>query len=391
MVISKQIFSKFALIGSDLDLKENVLISIDNKGRISNIEFNLSFRSLEKNQGFIHHLVVPKFINSHTHIGDAALKDRAYNLSLDEAVGIEGIKYNVNNVIKKQRILAMRSAIIEMIQCGISACYDFREGGLKGINEIKEASLNLPIDLHILGRPSEDNTPTEIVSQCDGLGIPTPLIYSLENLKNIASEISSLNTLIATHISENAEVIQKSINKFGFTDLQVALRYLNPKILIHLTALKAEDILDIPKSKFIVFCPRSNAYFGSGFPNVRYFLNKKYLIGLGTDNIMVMAPNILEELRWLILRLKEENYSINPIEALKMITSNPSEAFGIQTGCIKTGYWADLLIIDLNSARTRFGNDPIMTLLFRSQFPEDIHFNLYHGEKILNESRLFKM
>ncbi len=243
MVIPKQIFCKFALIGSDLDLKENVLISIDNNGRISSIEFDLSFKSLEMNQGFFHHLVIPKFINSHVHIGDAALKDRAYNLSLDEAVGIGGTKYKVNNLLKKHRILAMRSAIIEMIQCGISACYDFREGGLEGINEIKEASINLPIDLHILGRPSEENTPTEIVSQCDGLGIPTPLIYTLENLNNIASETSRLNTLIATHISENAEVIQKSINKFGFTDLQIALRYLDPKILIHLTALKRRTSL----------------------------------------------------------------------------------------------------------------------------------------------------
>jgi cytosine/adenosine deaminase-related metal-dependent hydrolase len=385
MVITKQIFCKFALIGSHLDLKENVLISINDNGRISNIKSDLSFKSLEKNNGFSHHLIIPKFINSHTHIGDAALKDRAYDLSLDEAVGLGGIKYNVKILSKKHRILAMKSAIIEMIQCGTSACYDFREGGLEGIDEIKEASLNLPIDIHVLGRPSEENTLSEIVSQCDGLGLSTPVIYSLEKLINMTSETSSLNTIVATHIAENEDVIQKSIDKFGFTDLEIALRYLDPEILIHLTALKEEDFSEIPKSKFIVFCPRSNAYFGSGFPNVRYFLNKKHLIGLGTDNMMVTSPNILEELRWLILRLREQKYCINPIEALKMITSNPSEAFGLQTGCIKTGYWADLLVVDLNSTRTRFGSNPITTLLFRSQFPEDIHLNFYHGEKISNE------
>ena len=67
------------------------------------------------------------------------------------------------------------------------------------------------------------------------------------------------------------------------------------------------------------------------------------------------------------------------------MTSNLSKALGLETGCIKKGYWADLLAVDLNSNSAKFGIDPIMTLLFRSQIPNDVCLNMYHGEEISND------
>ncbi len=384
MVVLQQIFSKFALIGNNLELKQNVRIDINDLGRISNIEHNVSEDDNELEVLFTHHLLLPKFINSHTHLGDSALKDQAFKMSLDEAVGVEGHKYQTNKLTKVHRIKAMRYAIIEMIENGTSACYDFREGGLNGIYELREAAKNLPIDLHILGRQNTKTSLTNILSQCDGLGLPSPLFFSQEELEAIRNKTSSPNILVATHVGEDPQVIQGSLNQFGLSDLQVVLQYLDPTILIHLTVCDEKDLVEIPTSKFIVFCPRSNAYFGLGFPPVSYFMDKRHLIGLGTDNVMITAPNILEELRWLVLRLKEQKISIDPIQALKLITINPSEALKIPTGCIKEGYWADLLVIDLQSSRTLFGRDPIMNLLFRSHLPEDISLNLFHGEVITN-------
>ncbi|MHA1969279.1 MAG: amidohydrolase family protein, partial [Candidatus Hodarchaeales archaeon] len=310
-----------------------------------------------------------------------------YNLSLDEAVGVGGMKFHTKNLSREERILGMKSAMIEMIQNGTSTVFDFREDGIKGINEIKEAASNLPIDIHILGRPNHENLLSEIISQSNGLGLPTPLVFSLKEMDEISSEVFDFNTIIGTHIAETQDVVNKSLNRFGSTDLQVALKHLNPTFLIHLTALKEPDYQEIPSSIFVVFCPRSNAYFGLGFPKIEYFLKNKYAIGLGTDNVMVISPNVLEELRWIILRLKEQNFDIDPIHALKLITSYPSKAFSLETGCIKQGYWADLLVIDLNSIRTRFGLNPIMSLLFRANLPSDISLNLYHGKVVTNDYR----
>lgn len=384
MVVLNQIFSKFALIGDELRLAENVEIKINAQGRISAIKPN-SIHEKETKFSFHHHLLLPKFINSHTHLGDAILKDQAFAMSLNEAVGVKGHKYQVSTFSRTQRIAAMRTAIIQMIENGTSTCFDFREGGLDGIIELLEAKNDLPIDLRILGRHNDKSDLTDVLSQCDGLGLSTPLLYSQEELEAIQQHASLLNVLVATHIGEELEVIRGAFDHFGLSDLDVALKYLDPNILIHLTEYHEKDLKVIPSSKFIVFCPRSNAYFGLAFPPIDYFLRKKIPVGLGTDNVMITAPNILEELTWLVLRLKEQNINIDPVEALKLITINPSKALKISTGRIKTGFWADLLVIDLESRRTLFGEDPILTILFRCQLPADVSLNLFHGKVVSND------
>jgi cytosine/adenosine deaminase-related metal-dependent hydrolase len=384
MTAPKQLFSKFALIGSDLRLEKNVCVTIEH-GKIAKIETNTSKSNVEKEYTFSHHLLLPKFINSHTHIGDAALKDQAFEMSLNQAVGVTGHKYQIKNLTKNQRIMAMRLSMIEMIENGISAFYDFREDGLNGIRELKQAATNLPIELHILGRPNKITDLDSVLTNCDGLGLATPLLSSKEEMIQTRRRISLREALIATHIGEELQVIEEAFAKYGLSDLQLALKYLDPNILIHLTVVKEKDLRNIPSSKFIVFCPRSNAYFGLGFPPVNYFLDKEHLVGLGTDNVMITPPNVLEELRWLILRLKEQNTLVTPSQALRFITTNPSEALKLSTGCIKIGFWADLLMLDLNSCRTSFGKDPIFTLLFRSHIPDDCDLNLFHGEKISDD------
>ncbi|MFX1517576.1 MAG: amidohydrolase family protein [Promethearchaeota archaeon] len=368
-----------------MTLRQNVLVKINEYGRISQINYNVSRNEDTKEFSFPHHLMIPKFINSHTHIGDSILKDQAFSLSLNEAVGIKGHKYQINQYPRINRITAMRSALIEMIQSGTAVCYDFRENGINGINELREAVERLPIDLHILGRQDNETNLATILSQCDGLGLATPLFFSQKELESIKNQTSSPDILVATHIGEELQVIQESLERFGISDLQVALKYLNPDILIHLTKLDEDELKKIPTSKFIVFCPRSNAYFGLGFPPIDFFLDKGHLIGLGTDNVMSSSPNILEELRWLVLRLKEQGISIDPANALKFITVNPSKALKVSTGCIKKNFWADLLVINLQSPRTIFGKDPLINLIFRCHLPEDISLNLYHGEFISNE------
>ncbi|MFX0210595.1 MAG: amidohydrolase family protein [Candidatus Hodarchaeota archaeon] len=385
MVNPLQIFCKYALLGENLLLKQNVLVEVNKHGKISKIECDSSQNESKRNFSFPNHLLLPKFINSHTHIGDSILKDQAFALSLNEAVGINGHKYQIDHYPRLNQIAAMRSAIIEMIQCGTAVCYDFREGGLRGITDLREAVGQLPIDLHILGRQDGNSDLGTILYQCDGLGLATPLYFSQKELESIRYQTSSPDVLVATHIGEERQVIQESIDRFGLSDLQVALKYLNPDILIHLTMADENELKEIPTSKYIVFCPRSNAYFGLGFPPVEYFLDKEHLVGLGTDNVMSNSPNILEELRWLVLRLKEQKISIDPVDALKFITVNPSKALNLSTGCIKEKFWADLMVINLQTTRTVFGKNPLMSLLFRCQLPEDMSLNLFHGEIISNE------
>ncbi|MHA1227977.1 MAG: amidohydrolase family protein, partial [Candidatus Hodarchaeales archaeon] len=173
----QRIFCKYALLGNNLDLQKNVLISLDSMGKIHTIEKNTSAPRDNDCLIFYDHIMVPKFINSHVHLGDSAIKNQASNLSLDAAVGSKGIKYLVKKLPLEKRVHAMRVSLLEMIEYGTGICFDFREGGIKGVEELKLASKGLPISIKILGRPLTMDDTDILIQKVDGLGLSTPVIY----------------------------------------------------------------------------------------------------------------------------------------------------------------------------------------------------------------------
>ena len=376
--MSLKIFCRYAALGEDLSLEENVGITIDSVGRIESITSNVYNDPSAFSHYFKHHILLPKFINSHTHLGDAILKDRAWNLSLKDAVGPNGLKFKCKEKTREQRIKAIRNTIKEMISTGISTCIDFREGGEDGVKELVEAAKDLPIDIRIFGRPTSDSDLSSFINEVNGIGYSTPLDYPVEIIKDQTDQILNQGKLISTHIGEDPEIIHKAIVKHNISDLQVALKVMKPSILVHLNYTELNEMINIPDTIFIVFCPRSNAYFKLKFPPLDFFLKRDHLIGLGTDNVMVTSPNILDELRWTLFRLKEQNIDISLLQALKMITTNASQVLPIESGCIKVGFWADLLVVDLKSNRTIFSKDPITSVLFRSNI-NDFVLNMFHG------------
>lgn len=110
MVILHHIFTKFALIGENLTLKQNVRIDINDQCKITNIEYSTSQDDDKIEFSFTHHLLQPKFVNSHTHLGDAVLKDQTFGMSLNEAVGIGCHKYQTKKLFRTQRIACFKAA-----------------------------------------------------------------------------------------------------------------------------------------------------------------------------------------------------------------------------------------------------------------------------------------
>ena len=101
----------------------------------------------------------------------------------------------------------------------------------------------------------------------------------------------------------------------------------------------------------IVLCPRSNGILGNGIPDVITMLKLGFKISIGTDNIMLNSPDLLQELDYLWKVIKSQSSpkyynSIDPKELLKMITVNPGEIFNLNSGSIEIGKCADLLFID---------------------------------------------
>jgi cytosine/adenosine deaminase-related metal-dependent hydrolase len=88
--------SDFGFIGEDLDLKKDISITINEKGRIKDIECkditNSSYIKVNENSS----LIIPGLINSHIHIGDSFARELGYNKHLIDVVAPpNGLKHKL--------------------------------------------------------------------------------------------------------------------------------------------------------------------------------------------------------------------------------------------------------------------------------------------------------
>ena len=135
-------------------------------------------------------LAIPGLINSHTHIGDSIAKDVTLDNSVDERIHpVIGIKQKILKETKPSQLASfMQNTCKSMIRKGITTFVDFREGGIEGINLLKQVLTNVPIRSIILGRieyyqkpnqirqnihiPLEKRSElSDILKKCDGIGI----------------------------------------------------------------------------------------------------------------------------------------------------------------------------------------------------------------------------
>lgn len=300
-------------------------------------------------------IIVPRFINSHTHIGDSVFKDPPF-MPLAELVGPGGLKHRILSQTNKEKLLSgMRRTLKYMIATGTFAFADFREGGLEGVELLLEALQGVPILPRILGRPPEGSA--EIHSDCWGLGLSSTRDYDpIEILKMIEEARMDLKA-VAIHAGE-----AKSDDISDALDLE-------PDFLVHLCsasdeALERTAALGIP----VVVCPRSNLITGVRLPNIKRMIELGITVGIGTDNVMLNSPNMFSEMELICKALLHDDRQV-----FKMCTLNGAKILGIDqmVGSISEGKQGRVMVIDKKSDNMWGSSDPIASLVRRAE-PFDI-------------------
>src|ERR671923_1777583 len=379
-------------VGENLDYVDNGYIVIKN-GKIEKVGTG-KYKSKSNMNAFEGRgiLVIPGFINAHTHIGDSIGKDIGVDSAFESRIHpVHGIK---NNILKRTEgrhlINFMRSSMISMMKKGIVVIADFREGGIHGIEQIKEATLGLSIRCITLGRPQhyfdisrdfDENSKIphhvmesihRILDISDGLGISG----ANENTDNSLNEYRSIiqkrslkkNYLLGIHSSESAETEKKSINVTGKSEVERITARLLPNFVVHLTNASDADIRLVAQKKIgVVVCPRANATLGVGIPKISNMINFGCLVAIGTDNVMINSPDMFRELDyiWKITRTLEDG-TISAREILKMATVNGGKILGINSGSLMAGMSADMIFIDKTNLDISPMHDPHVSIVHRA-------------------------
>lgn len=277
-------------------------------------------------------IILPSLVNSHTHIGDAfiRLKERMpLEGSLDELVKPpNGLKHRLlSKACDCDIIDGMKEALASMFLSGVGTFIDFREGGIEGVKLLGKALSDKPVRCAILSRPGRlDYDPREVEELLEttaGIGASGIGDWNWDDLKVLARHTKESGKLFAIHASEGE---RENLDR---------ILELQPDMLVHMTCASEEDLAECAGHGIpIVVCPRSTKFFG-GQLRVKEMLAAGIRVLLGTDNAMLNSPSLWEEMKLVYDHLGKE--SANPIDILRMVTTNPQKVLNAHLHIDLTG------------------------------------------------------
>ena len=367
------------LYGTELKYIESTDVKIQN-GKFKKLSKKIP--SKEKSIDCSNLLLIPGFINSHTHIADSIGKDLSIDADVDSKIHpMIGLKQKLlKESSKKSLSKYIKNSAKSMLKKGITTFIDFREGGIDGVLLLKSTLENLPIRCIILGRIEHYNTKTEInqnvplseknikkllqlLKNCDGLGISGTNENSNSNLKSY----SKTKKIRAIHAAETKDSVNTSKKLTSKSEVQRAM-LLNPSFLIHMTFATNNDLkLAAKNTRGIVVCPRANSSLAEGIPDISLMQKLGCNVTIGTDNVMINSPDIFREMDylWKVTMGVSQN-RLDPKLILKMATVNAGKMLNQKIGSLKEKYFADCIFIDKRSLDLEPMNNVYASIVHRA-------------------------
>ena len=314
-------------------------------------------------------IAVPALINAHVHLRDAIAAEAAVGQRLEQSVmGPSSTRARrLAAATSDQRIAAMHRVLQHAAQLGTAALADFCDGGLQGIAEVHAAAADVPIDVIVFGRLSAPqdaaavraNAPLsaiqrseldQVLELADGFATATINDYSDRAWQEIRGRTQQIGKMLAVHLAEHADQCAASLALCGRSDVERVLE-IEPDHVVHLTQVSMDGLAAVERHNIpVVVCPRSNAMTGIGYPPLDELMRSQHPVALGSDNVMLNAPNLWREMEYAAKSLRAARLDpcvIDPRELLRCATVNGARALRLNGvyGSIDVDNRADFLLV----------------------------------------------
>ena len=190
------------------------------------------------------------------------------------------------------------------------------------------------------------------------------------------------------HLSETRAEHEEAVSRHGMTAAAAFDKhgiFDTPTLAAHGVWLSEEDLnLLSERGVSIAHCPVSNLKLGSGIANIHAMMRAGVNVCLGTDGACSNnSLDLFEEIKLAALLAKGTSFdptAVPAYEALKMATVNGAKAQGREneTGRIKIGFSADLIMIDTDQPQLRPVYDPIGTAVYSAR-GSDVEMTMVNG------------
>ncbi len=326
------------------------------------------------------HAVVPGFVNAHTHAPMVLFRGIADDRDLMDWLTNFIFPAEAKNVDREFVKWGMRLAAAEMIRSGTTSFGDMYYFESDIAREVKAAGLRGVLAQTFIDFPAPDNKTWEqmvaymrdYAKQWKGDRLITPALaphapftVSKEHLQQVRALATELGCPILIHVSETKnEVSQVTEKQNGLTPGAYldSIGFLGDDVVaahgVHLTPGELKTFA--AKRTGVVHCPESNQMLASGVAPIVDMVKAGMEVGLGTDGPAGSNNNLdmLEEMASaarLQKVMREDPQAISAREVLRLGTIGSAQVLGLgdKVGTLERGKRADVVIIDLEQAKTQ--------------------------------------
>ena len=302
-------------------------------------------------------VILPAFVNAHTHVGDSIAKEAGGGLSLEELVAPpDGLKHRLlREASHEETVAAIRRSLGFMERAGTAAFLDFRENDVEGVEMLREAAAGRAIEALAFARGSP-----AAMEAGDGFG---------------ASGARDADFTVERNATRRAgKPFGIHAGEADTSDVNPALD-LDPDFLVHMVHTEPIHLERLAERETpVVVCPRSNLVTGVGLPDVNELLDTTR-VALGTDNVFLNAPSMFREMEF-----TAKCCDVPATDVLRMATRTGAEIAGLNCGTIAAGREARLLVLDGDSDNLAGARDLVRAVVRRAGVADVKSVLLEHPE-----------
>ena len=357
-------------------------------------------------------VVMPGLVNTHTHAGMTLFRGYADDLTLSD--WLENHIWPAEAQLTDNDLyIGTKLACLEMIRSGTTAFVDMYIHVDRVARAVEESGMRAALSYGMIDLGDETRAESELKEgrrfvkewngRADGrittmYGPHAPNTCSREFLMKVKEQAKQDNAKIHIHVLETEAELNQMKEQFGMCSVNMLdeIDFLdNDVIAAHCVWLSDGD-MDILNERGVNVShnPVSNMKLASGIAPVPKMLARGVNISLGTDGCASNNNlNMFEEMKTAALLHKVDTSDPTVLPAqqvLEMATVNGARAMGINSGMLKVGCMADVIIVDMDKPHLipRYN---VASHLVYSASGADVRTTIVNGKVLMDDYKVLSM
>ncbi len=360
-------------------------------------------------------LVMPGFVNTHTHLPMTMLRGYADDLPLHTWLTQYIFPAEFRMVTPENVRIATQLAFVEMIKSGTTCFNDMyffediiaeeaKKAGIRGL--MGESLIDFPTAS--FRSPDEGLKLAEaLIEKWKGdtlihpsVCVHAPYTCSRKTLCRTKALADKYGTILQIHVAETRKEVEDITAAHGLPPVEYldSIGLLDRNVIAaHCVWLNKREVeIMAERGTAVGHCPKSNLKLASGIADVDSYQQAGITVGIGTDGTASNNTlDMVEEMRFAALLPKVVHYNPEAVDArtaLCMATINGAKAVGLGqlTGSLERGKAADLIVVNIDASNMIPVYDEYSAIVYAMN-SKNIRSSMVNGEWIMKDRKVLNI